>query len=78
MVILFLTLLMGCQSTKIKYKVPEIDFPEFPLAEEIIDNKDGTCTVPTEWIIQLRVYQIKMEMEIATYEEIKNYFEVAE
>jgi hypothetical protein len=45
---------VGCQSLK-------NEFPEFPLSDEIINNLDGTCTVSTKWINQLKLYQIEIE-----------------
>ena len=67
-------LLMGCQSTKIDYVVPELDFPEFPLAEEIINNNDGTCTVSSDWIIKLRLYQIDIERCKKDYQKLKELY----
>ena len=50
-------LLTACQSTQVitveKVTVPDIAFPVFPLAEKMTDNKDGTVTVPSEWIVRL-------------------------
>jgi hypothetical protein len=44
--------------------VPEISFPIFPLAENMTDNKDGTVTVPAEWVVLLEEYHIRiMETE---------------
>ena len=75
MAILLTMLLVGCQSLKTeKIVVPEIEFPEFPLSDEIINNLDGTCTVPTKWIIQLRLYQIEIEKTQKDYEGIKEVY----
>ena len=74
MAILLVMPLTACQSTKIitveKTYVPEIVFPAFPLAETMTDNKDGTVTVPSEWIVQLEEYHIRIEEAEKTYEDV--------
>ena len=72
MAILLATLLTDCRSTEIvtveKTRVPLLDFPEFPLADNMTDNKDGTVTVDSQWVVNLEEYHIR-------YEEVKkNYF----
>lgn len=75
MAIVLIMLSMACQSLKIEKPVgPElIDlyFPCFPLAENIIDNQDGTCTVPSEWLVRLEVYHILITETESVYNELK-------
>lgn len=57
-------LLTGCASTKIivdKVFIPELTFPEFPLADEMKDNRNGTVSVPASWIVQLEDYHIRIQ-----------------
>ena len=74
MAMLLVTPLTACRSTKIitieKTHVPIIDFPAFPIAETMTDNKDGTVTVPSEWIVRLEEYHIRIEEAEKTYEDV--------
>lgn len=72
---LLVMLLQGCQSNKVvKYVVymPVLNFPVFPVINEITDNKDGTCTVPSEWIIRMQEYHIYITATEKDYKDIKN------
>ena len=70
---------MACQSTQVitvdKVVVPDIDFPAFPLAEKITDNKDGTATVPNEWLVRLEEYHIQILKTQDNYEGLKEIYE---
>lgn len=72
-------LLVGCVSTKIvtveKTVVPDIVFPIFPLAEKMTDNKDGTVTVPSEWVVRLMEYKIRIEETERDYNDLKYIYE---
>lgn len=74
-------LLAGCQSTRIEYVekpvVPPLSFPVFPLLKdgEYVRNREaGTVTVPEEWIVRLRIYQIEIEKTEKNYMGIKALF----
>ena len=72
-------LLMSCQSTTIyKTVVPELTFPDFPVCDEIVQNDNETCTVPSYWIVLLSLYKIRIEQLEKTYNAIKHHFEVIE
>lgn len=75
MAIVLVMLSMACQSLKVEKTVeqemPELYFPCFPLAENIIDNQDGTCTVPSDWLIRLEVYHILITETESVYNELK-------
>lgn len=79
MAILSLMLLTGCVSTEIitveKTVVPEITFPIFPLAESMRDNKDGTVSVPYEWLVRLEEYHIMIGETEKNYNELKYLYE---
>lgn len=68
-------LLTSCVSTKIKYVVPDIDFPTFPLVENISNNGDGTVTVDSDWIVRLAEYSIKIKETEDNYMGIKELYE---
>ena len=72
-------LLAACQSTKIVYEhetvVPELSFPKLPIAENMVNNNDGTVTVPAEWLVQLAEFQIRYEETQKNYEELKAIYE---
>ena len=76
--ILSLTLSTACQSPKIvtveKAVVPEITFPVFPLADGMTDNKDGTVTVPGEWIVRLEEYHILIQKTEAEYDGLREIY----
>ena len=73
---LLITLLTSCVSNTVyKTAVPEIDFPKFPLAEKLTNNEDGTCTVNSEWIVQLAEYSIRIQEVENNYKEIKTLYE---
>lgn len=77
-VILSLMLLVACQSTQVitvdKVVVPELTFPAFPLAEKITDNKDGTATVPSDWLVLLEEYHIRILQTQNNYEGLKEIY----
>lgn len=76
MAIVLLMLLMSCQSTRYKVVVPALTFPDFPEAESIVENKaDETCTVPSNWIVQLSLFKIRYEATAETYKMIKENVE---
>ena len=54
--------------------IPDVDFPEFPLASEIVDNKDGTVTAPAEWIVELEEYRIRIEETEKNYNDLKEIY----
>lgn len=70
--------LMGCRSVEVvteeRTRVPDVVFPEFPLASEIVDNKDGTVTAPAEWIIELEEYRIRIEETEKNYNDLKEIY----
>lgn len=72
-------LLMGCTSTKIKYVekpyLPELNFSFFPELYGDVRNPDDTVTVPGEWIIQLREFQIHYEETENDYNDLKALYE---
>ena len=76
---LSLMLLTACQSPQIvtveKTIVPEISFPIFPLAENMTDNKDGTVTVPSEWVILFEEYHIRINSTEDYYNGLKEIYE---
>ncbi len=79
---LLIMLLAGCQSTRIEYVekpvVPPLSFPVFPLLKdgETVRNREaGTVTVPEEWIVRLRIYQIEIEKTEKNYMGIKALYE---
>lgn len=75
--IVFLTLLQACRSTEIvvETRVPLIEFPEFPIADSMTDNKDGTVTVPAQWLVNLEEYHIRIEETQKNYERLKELYE---
>ena len=76
--IVLLMLLTSCVSKpKVEYKtvVPAITFPEFPTVEWVTENPDNTCTVPSDWIVQLSLFRIRYEATAETYELIKEKVE---
>ena len=72
-------LLTGCTSTKIEYiekpYLPELNFPFFPELYGDVRNPDDTVTVPGEWIIQLREFQIHYEETENDYNDLKALYE---
>lgn len=79
MAILSLTLSTGCQSTQVvtveKVIIPDIAFPVFPLAEEMTDNKDGTVTVSSEWIVRLEEFRIRYKSTEDFYDGLREIYE---
>ena len=71
MAILLIMLLTACRSTKFVEKtiVPYVEFPKFPLAEEMKRTSDGVL-VPEEWIVQLAEYQIRIEETEKVYKRL--------
>lgn len=80
MAMLLLMLLTACQSPQVvtveKTIVPEISFPIFPLAENMTDNKDGTVTVPAEWVVLLEEYHIRITETEKNYNDLKNLYRI--
>lgn len=70
-------LLTSCVSNKVEYKivVPTLEFPEFPMADNITENPDKTCTVDSNWIVQLSLFKIRYDAVSSTYEQLKDYLE---
>lgn len=69
---------ISCRSTKVEYKViiPALNFPQFPEADSIVENKaEQTCTVPSNWIVQLSLFRIRYEATAETYKLIKEHSE---
>lgn len=70
--------LTGCRSVEVvteeRTRVPDVVFPEFPLALEIVDNKDGTVTAPAEWIVELEEYRIRIEETEKNYNDFKEIY----
>ncbi len=64
-------LLIGCQSTNTVEKtiVPYVEFPTFPLADEMKQTPEGVL-VPEEWIVQLAEYQIRIEETEKVYKRL--------
>lgn len=62
---------VGCQSKKVNEPITpnviSLDFPVYPITDWIKDNRDGTCTVPSQWIIDLAEFEILYEKVIADY-----------
>lgn len=76
MATLLLMLLISCVSNTVyKTVVPEVSFPKFPRAESIFNNGDGTCTVSSDWIVQLAEYSIRIQETENNYKEIKELYE---
>lgn len=79
MAILLTMLSTACQSTKVitveKVIVPIIDFPDFPLAETMKNNKDGTVTVPATWILRMEEYHIRINETEKNYTSLKSLYE---
>lgn len=76
MATLLLMLLTSCVSNTVyKTVVPEVSFPKFPRAESISDNGDGTCTVSSEWIVQLAEYSIRIQETENNYNQIKSLYD---
>ena len=79
---LLTTLLTACQSTRIEYVekpvVPTLVFPVFPLLEEgeaVRNMENGTVSVPEDWLVRLRLYQIEIEKTEKSYMGIKALYE---
>ena len=70
--------LTACRSTKIvteqEIVIPELDFPIFPLADQMINNRDGTVTVSADWIVRLEEYRIRIEETEKNYKMIKELY----
>lgn len=78
--ILLPLLLTACVSTKTEYKVvvPAVNFPEMPEADFIIDNKDETCTVPSQWIINLDIFKTQYYSKVDFYKKVRQFLEESE
>lgn len=78
MAILSAMLLTACVSPQIitveKTEVPEITFPIFPLADGMVDNKDGSVSVPSEWLVRLEEYHIRIEETEKNYNDLRNMY----
>lgn len=72
-------LLTACASTEPiiveKVVVPEIVFPVFPIADKMTDNKNGTVSVPSEWIVRLEDYHIRISSTEEYYNRLKENYE---
>lgn len=72
-------LLTACVSTEPivveKVVVPEIVFPTFPLADSMTDNKNGTVSVPSEWLVRLEEYHIRINSTEEYYNGLKEVYE---
>lgn len=72
-------LLTACVSTEPiiveKVVVPELTFPIFPLADSMTDNKDGTVSVPSEWLVRLEEYHIRINSTEEYYNGLKEIYE---
>ena len=68
---LLLMLLTACPSTRVVEKtvVPYVEFPEFPLAEEMKQTEEGVL-VPNQWIVDLEEYHIKIEETEKVYKRL--------
>jgi len=81
MVMLLTMLLTACVSDKVVYVdrpvYCDLYFPDFPLLPDEVtrDKKAGTVTVPENWIVQLRMYQIQIEKAQKDYEGFKAIYE---
>lgn len=81
MVMLLTMLLTACVSDKVIYiertVCCDLDFPEFPyLPDEVTrDKKAKTVTVPENWIVQLKQYEIQIEKTRKDYEGFKAIYE---
>lgn len=59
---------LSTKTTEYKVIVPTLNFPEFPEADSITENKsDNTCTVPSLWIVQLSLFRIRYDALVETY-----------
>lgn len=77
---LLTTPFLGCRTTNVEYVekpvVPEIAFPVFPVLSGAVRNrKEGTVSVPEEWIVRLMEYRIRVEETEKNYNEIKKIYE---
>lgn len=72
-------LLTACVSTEPiiveKVVVPELTFPIFPLADSMTDNKNGTVSVPSEWLVRLEEYHIRINSTEEYYNGLKEIYE---
>ena len=79
MAMLLIMLSTACRSTEVvtveKTYVPELEFPKFPLADSMKNNKDGTVTVKAEWILLLEEYHIRIEETESNYNMLKELYE---
>lgn len=76
MVTLWIMLLTSCVSNTVyKTVVPDVDFPQFPLADLISNNGDGTCAVSSEWIVNIAEFSIRYSECENNYKEIKELYE---
>ncbi len=69
------TLLTCCVSTRTEYRVPELNWPEFPALEEGLDKGNGRVEVTDEWIVRLAEYRIRIEETEKNYNELKRLYE---
>ena len=75
-VTVLITLLQGCATIRIeeRYVVPELSFPVFPFAKNIVNNSDGTVTSDAEWIVRLEEFRIRYAELMCDYEGIKELY----
>ena len=71
--------LTSCTSASREYiekpVVPEVSFPIFPALDGERKNDDGTVTVPSEWLVRLAEYKIRIEETERNYNELKALYE---
>ena len=79
MAILLATPLTSCISDRIEYiekpYVPEISFPIFPELDGEKVGADGFVSVPSEWIVRLAEYKIRIEETEKNYNDLKALYE---
>ena len=72
-------LLPCCQSIKTvqteKTHIPELEFPIFPEAENLVQNGEK-ISGEAEWFIRLAEFKIKYEKVVKDYNMIKDMYEV--
>lgn len=75
---LLIMLLPACASTEFitvdKVIIPELDFPEFPVAGSMTNNRNGTVTVPADWLVKLEEYHIKIQETEDNYNGYKEIY----
>ena len=69
-------LLTACRSTKVVEKkvVPHLDYPEFPLADEMHRLGNGWVEVPEQWIVDVEEYHIKITETENVYNRLRELY----